>query len=75
MSQTITGHFDGKVIVPDKPLKLPVGKQLRIQVDVVPPENGKKPLKRRKIIGSGQFDSGLTDLATNKKYMEGFGKS
>ena len=75
MSQTITGHFDGKVIVPDKPLKLPVGKRLNIQVEVAAPENGKKPPKRRKIIGSGQFDSGLTDLATNKKYMEGFGKS
>ena len=29
---------------------------------------------RRKLIGVGEFDSGLTDLATNKKYMEGFGE-
>jgi hypothetical protein len=28
---------------------------------------------RPKFIGIGKFDSGLTDLATNKKYMEGFG--
>ncbi len=25
------------------------------------------------IIGLGKYDSGLTDLSTNKKYMEGFG--
>jgi len=31
-----------------------------------------RPLK---IIGAGQFDSGIGDLATNKKYMEGFGLS
>lgn len=27
-----------------------------------------------KIIGLGEFDAGPTDLATNKKYMEGFGR-
>jgi hypothetical protein len=32
------------------------------------------PVKPRKIIGQGKFDSGVTDLATNKKYMEGFGE-
>jgi hypothetical protein len=30
--------------------------------------------KRRRIIGAGQFDSGVDDLATNKKYMEDFGR-
>jgi hypothetical protein len=30
---------------------------------------------RHRIIGLGQFDSGLPDLATNKEYMEGFGLS
>ena len=29
--------------------------------------------KRRKIIGAGQFDSGIGDLATNKKHLEGMG--
>jgi hypothetical protein len=29
-----------------------------------------KPIE---IIGLGKYDSGLTDLSTNKKYMEGFG--
>jgi hypothetical protein len=31
--------------------------------------------KRKKFIGLGQFDSGIGDLATNKKHMEGFGLS
>jgi predicted transcriptional regulator len=28
---------------------------------------------RRKMIGIGKFDSGIGDLATNKKHMEDFG--
>lgn len=31
----------------------------------------RKPLR---LTGAGGFDSGVTDLATNKKHMEGFGK-
>jgi len=34
MTQTITGHFDGKVIVPDEAVQLPVGQPLRIQVEI-----------------------------------------
>lgn len=30
---------------------------------------------RKKIIGLGEFDAGPSDLATNKKYMEDFGRS
>ena len=75
MSQTITGHFDGKVIVPDKPVKLPVGKQLRLKVEVVSTSNGKvKPRKPLKFTGVGQFDSGITDLSSNKKHLNGLGK-
>jgi hypothetical protein len=29
---------------------------------------------RPKLIGVGMFDSGIPDLATNKKYMEDFGR-
>lgn len=82
MTHTITGQFDGKVIIPDKPVKLPVGKPLRLRIEVATVANGRKPGKTRKkptksldIIGTGMFDSGIPDLATNKKYMEGFGKS
>jgi len=30
--------------------------------------------KRPRLIGAGMFDSGIPDLATNKKYMEDFGR-
>jgi hypothetical protein len=29
---------------------------------------------KRKVIGVGKFDAGPSDLATNKKYMEDFGR-
>ena len=32
------------------------------------------PQPRKKLIGVGMFSSGLTDLSTNPKYMEGFGR-
>jgi hypothetical protein len=34
MTQTITAHFDGKVIVPDGPVELPTGRRLRVSVEV-----------------------------------------
>jgi hypothetical protein len=37
MTQTITAHFDGKVIVPDEPVQLPVGQPLRIRLEVAEP--------------------------------------
>ncbi len=75
MSQTITGHFNGKVIVPERPVKLPVGKRLRIQIELDQASNGKPGRQRRKIIGTAQFCSGIPDLATNKRYLEEFGRS
>jgi hypothetical protein len=75
MARTITARFDGSVIIPDRPLKLPVGQRLRIQVAVEKTANGRPPKKPRKIIGAGKFASGIADLATNKKHMEGFGRS
>lgn len=30
--------------------------------------------RRRKIIGLGEFESGISDLATNKKHLDNFGK-
>jgi hypothetical protein len=32
-----------------------------------------RPKPRPKLIGVGMFDSGISDLSTNKKYMDGFG--
>jgi hypothetical protein len=74
MSKIITGHFDGTVIVLDKKAKLPIGKRLRLQVEVISPASGKKNGKPRKITGAGQFNSGTSDLATNKKHIKDFGK-
>jgi len=35
MTRTITGHFDGKVIVPDEPVQLPVGQPLQVRIERV----------------------------------------
>ena len=34
MTQSIAAHFDGQFIVPDEPVQLPVGQQLRIHVEL-----------------------------------------
>jgi hypothetical protein len=34
MTQSLTAHFDGKVIVPDEPLQLPVGQRLRLHLEL-----------------------------------------
>jgi hypothetical protein len=34
MTRTIAAHFDGKVIVPDEPVRLPAGTPLRVQLEV-----------------------------------------
>jgi hypothetical protein len=34
MTQTIRAHFDGKVIVPDEPVQLPVGQPLCVYLDL-----------------------------------------
>jgi hypothetical protein len=31
--------------------------------------------RRRAFAGEGKYDSGIPDLSTNKKHMEGFGES
>lgn len=35
MTQTIKAPFDGKVIVPDEPVQLPVGQTLRVHLEVL----------------------------------------
>lgn len=37
-------------------------------------EKHHSPQPPRKLIGIGMYDSGVSDLATNKKYMDDFGK-
>lgn len=36
--------------------------------------NSLLPRRRRKIIGQGQFQSGIPDLSSNKDHMKGFGR-
>jgi hypothetical protein len=44
-------------------------------VEKLPWWNGKGYAESKpRLIGVGEFDSGIPDLATNKKYMEGFGE-
>jgi hypothetical protein len=38
MALTIRAHFDGKVIVPDEPVDLPVDQRLEVQVKPIPSE-------------------------------------
>ena len=70
MTQTLSAHFDGKVIVPDEPVQLPVGEPLRIIVAVAPP----MPQSRRRLGTlkgtvqhiSAEFDAPLDDF---KEYI------
>lgn len=34
MTQTISAHFDGRVLVPDGPVNLPTGRPLRLRVEL-----------------------------------------
>ncbi|MFO0788763.1 MAG: hypothetical protein U0805_04845 [Pirellulales bacterium] len=36
MSTSFSAHFDGRVIVPDQPVSLPVGQKLQIIVEAAP---------------------------------------
>ena len=36
MTEVITAHYDGKVLVPDGPVELPVGQLLRLRVEAAP---------------------------------------
>ena len=46
---TLRAHFDGKVIVPDEPLDLPVDSAVEIVVKCVPPEKDKSFKQRHGI--------------------------
>lgn len=34
MTRSITAHYDGKVLVPDEAVELPVGRPLRVRIEV-----------------------------------------
>jgi hypothetical protein len=40
MSTIFSGHYDGRVIVPDGPLSLPIGEKIQLRVETLPDEPG-----------------------------------
>ena len=40
MSTSFSAHFDGRVIVPDEPVSLPVGQKLQLRVESASTEQG-----------------------------------
>ena len=74
MTTSLTAHFDGKVLVPEKPVRLPVGKRLRLIVEVAEQVAVAAQRKNRKIIGQDEFTSGIRDLGSNKRHLREFGK-
>jgi hypothetical protein len=76
MATTVQARFDTKAEAALKKLIRSNGwttsQALRECVLRVYEQTAAKP--RPRLIGAGCFDSGIGDLATNKKHMEGFGK-
>ena len=62
MPDTITAHFDGKVIVPDAPLNVSAGQRLRVQFEPIEEEY---PLRA---IANMATDRGVTDLAERHQH-------
>jgi hypothetical protein len=48
MSLTIRAHFDGRVIVPDEPLDLPVDQALRVDLTSISPETEEVSIEERR---------------------------
>lgn len=48
MSMMIRAHFDGKVIVPDEPVDLPVDQPLRVELHPTSPDAAVAELERRR---------------------------
>lgn len=72
MTTTIRCHFDGKVLIPDEPVDLPVDKPLTIRVEgarggvvLVPPKKGKgmtgAKLAASKFVGMWADRTDITD--------------
>ena len=40
MSTVFSGHYDGRVIVPDQPVSLPVGEKLQLRVELTNEQSG-----------------------------------
>ena len=40
MSNTFSAHYDGKVIIPDQPVSLPIGQTLQLRVETAADQPG-----------------------------------
>jgi hypothetical protein len=61
----ITGHFDGKVIVPDGPIDLPRGQRLLVHIEPAPnaqPQTIKAGSAKGQIEISEDFEAPLDDM-------------
>ena len=71
MTKSLTAHFDGKVIVPDEPVELPVGQPLRVVVAVeLPTDRPRRQLGTMKgtvRFIAPEFDAPLDDF---REYMK-----
>ena len=66
---TIQAHFDGKAIIPDEPVALPVGQPLTIHVEDQPP-SAKRPMTGKDLVDSGLFGiwKDRTDIGYSVEY-------
>ena len=65
MTHVLSAHFDGKVIVPDEPVQIPVGVPLRIQVEVQAGAQSTDVAAERAGDTTGPRFAGLLDLAAD----------
>jgi hypothetical protein len=75
MTRTIRGHFDGKVIVPEEQVDLPVNLSLEFHVELVqglnvPDEDWEAALKRLKANGVKGLSIGEESLKREAIYSE-----
>lgn len=77
MSTSIHARLDQETATLRAELRLQLGLSdsdiVREGIRALAPRLANKP--RRKFTGEGKYSSGVPDLATNKKHMQGFGRS
>ena len=59
----ITAHYDGKVLVPHEPVKLPKGKPLRVQIEALKETARKKQALLK--LGANPVRGGIPDASVN----------
>jgi hypothetical protein len=70
MTQSLNAHFDGKVIVPDEPVQLPVGQPLRVQVELGKPASGE--MADAELLRRMEADGSLERIANAPRPVAGF---